>query len=159
MTTPDEPIEERALAEMASVLGNLAAWPYPQTPAVLRFLPPQGQQMQSTDLPRVYLVPGRGSNLDGAGVTRGSRLYEHVLHVDVHGVIEGDETILADTWRWRLRKDVLDTLHRHLSLGGLARAMTFTDRPEDVDPGEIAPKAWFTQPVTIRLVDEYTVAP
>jgi hypothetical protein len=158
MTMPDEPIQEKALAAMADALSNLTGWLYPRVPTVERVLPPPPETMPSEGLPRIYVVPATGSRMQDPSGTRDGRAYTHALYVNVHGVIEADAETKADTWRWRLRHDVVATLHLNLSLSGAAWGLSFDDRPEAVDSGEVAPKAWFLQPVTILLKEQYPTA-
>lgn len=162
-----EPSAEKAMAAIADLLSNLSGgrsggWVYRRTPTVLRSFPIPGQQIDPASLPLLYVLPGRESRLEAAGGNRDRRAYQHDLNVDIHGVVLGDATTLTDTWRWRLREDVLEQLHLHLSLGGLARGIDFdapgAARLETVDAGEIAPMGWFMQPITVWLLDEYDTA-
>ena len=156
MSPISEPPQEQMMAAVAGLHSDLSGlrpggWEYPRTPGVERTLPPPGSQMPSELLPRLFVVPGSGARLEPAGVGATSRAYAHAMHVDIHGVVEADEDTLADTWRWRLRQDVLATLHGHLSLSGTARVIDFNERAEAVDQGELLPKVWFVQPITVGL--------
>lgn len=162
----EEPKAEKCMAALADILSTLSGvrpggWVYPRTPSVDRIVPPFGSQMSSDTLPRLYVCPGRGGQLKGenkGGIGIAHRTYQHALHVDIHGIAEATTGVLADTWRWRLRDDVLDALHLNLTVMGLAQGMDFDERPEEVDAGEIAPKVWFLQPVTVWLLNQYATA-
>jgi hypothetical protein len=150
-----EPIEEKVMSALAFILGNLdgvrpGGWVYPRTPTVDRILPPINAQMSSATLPRLFIVPARASTLRPAG---SSGVYNHHLEVDIMGVVEATDldTTLADTWRWRLRQDVLEQLHLHITLDGNAHRIEFHTRPEQVDAGETGSKVWFLQPLTVLL--------
>lgn len=152
----NEPGEEKVMLALADILSGLSGlrpggWEYTRTPGVDRVLPPPSTQMPSDLLPRLFVVPGTGSRLEASGTGRDSRAYAHALHVDLHGVVEADADTLADTWRWRLRDDVLRTLHQNVSLNGTARGIDFNERAEATDAGELAPKLWFVQPITVWM--------
>jgi hypothetical protein len=153
-----EPPEVLALAAIRELLGDLSGerpggWEYVQTPSVVGWpLPPAGQQMKSVDLPRIYVLAASGSQLEGAGQGRGSIAYRKGFLVDIHGLIEGDGTADADTWRWRLQDDVIGTLHANWTLFKAAMdGLDFTQRPQGVDQGEFSNVALFIQPITVRL--------
>lgn len=158
----NEPTAERAMAAIATLLSDLSGlrpggWTYPRTPSVTRELAPPGYQMRSEDLPRITIIPGTKSRL----VQQAGRLgiYQHEFHIDIYGFVEGDSEVIADTWRWRLRQDILETLHQHLSLDGLlVRPLDFSERPQEVDSGDLVPKGYFMQPITVRLLDTYQTA-
>lgn len=153
------------MAKLSDILGGLAGvrpdgwdginpggWEYPRLPTVDRILPPKDAQMFSELLPRLFVVPARGSVVKGQNQRQ--TIYRHRLMVDIHGVIEATENppVLMDTWRWYLRHDIITTLLRNMTLGGLAERLDFEERPEQVDAGEVGPtKGWFLQPITVWL--------
>lgn len=167
----DEPLAEKIMAAIADRVSDLSGvrttptaggWVYSAVPTVGRVVPPP-EEYRSVPTPALYVAPGRGSQLEPAS---GRRIgYWHRLRVNIHGLIEETRdpatqaiTTLADTWRWRLREDVLAVLHEDLSLGGLAKTLDFTDRAEDVDLGDLMPRAWFVQPVTVVAVTQFASA-
>jgi hypothetical protein len=153
-----EPPEVLALAALREILSDLSGerpggWTYPQTPSVVGWpLPPPGQQMNRDELPRLYVVAASGSTLEGAGIKGAALAYRKAFLVDIYGVIRGDDTATADTWRWRLLDDVLMTLHQNWTLFKTAMdGIDITQRPQGLDTGEFSTDALFIQPVTVRL--------
>lgn len=171
-----EPGTEQVMAAIVDVLSGLSGvrpggWEYVRTPSVKRGLLPPGTQMRSDDLPRIYVVPGRATRLKRVGAA--THTYQVSLNVDIHGMIESDPTDLsvsAETWRWRLREDMLQTLHQNffqtLSLNlpllnvsvGSAQDVILGERPEDVDSGELFPKVWWMVPITVWFLQSYATA-
>lgn len=163
----DEPLAEKIMAAVADRLSNLSGvrttptangWQYAQVPTVGRSVPPP-EEFRNVAVPALYVVPGRGSQLERASGR--PTPYWHRLRVNIHGLIEEtrdpdtQEIItLADTWRWRLREDVLAVLHEDPTLGGLVKMLDFSDRAEDVDLGELMPRVWFVQPVTALALSQ-----
>ena len=154
------------MAKLEELLGALSGarpggWVYPRRPVVSRLAPPNPLPQEADAYPMIRIIPGRGSQLEGAGIAATRRLYRYGFHVDIHGVVAPDEDAIADTWRYRLREDIAQVLHEHCTLGGVAETLEFgggRDRREDVDEGQIAPKAWFVLPFTVWLRQEYATA-
>ena len=153
-----EPPEVLALAAIRELLSDLSGerpggWTYVQTPSVVGWpLPPAGQQMKPEELPRIYVLAASGSLLEGAGQRGAALAYRKGFLVDIHGLIRGDGTANADTWRWRLLDDVIGTLHANWTLFNAAMdGLDFTQRPQGVDQGEFTSDALFILPITVRL--------
>lgn len=163
----DEPLAEKIMAAVADRLSNLSGvrmtptaggWQYAQVPTVDRSVPP-ADELRNRPVPALYVVPGRGSQLERAS---GRPMpYWYRLRVNIHGLVQETRDsdtqeilTLADTWRWRLREDVLAVLHEDPTLGGLVKMLEFSDRAEDVDLGELMPRVWFVQPMTVLALSQ-----
>ena len=160
-----EPREVTALAMVREVLSDLSGergdplgvrpggWTYPRLPTVHGWpLPPLGLQMNTPDLPRLYVLAASGSQFEGAAQTFGKIAYRENFFVDIHGFAAADESADADTWRFRLLSDVFETLHANWTLFKTAPdGLDFTQRAGGVDNGELGHIAVFVLPVSVRL--------
>jgi hypothetical protein len=163
-----EPKREQAMVALAELLGALSGirpggWIYPSLPTVSRLAPPHQLPTEESAYPLIRVIAGRHSQLQPTGNGRAARAYLDRFHVDIWGITapshDGISETIADTWRNRLREDIVETLHLNPSLGGVAKLIDFAggnDRREEVDHGgELGEKVFFVLPVTVVLQNDY----
>jgi hypothetical protein len=138
---------------------------YPNLPRVERLPPTHEVPADNSAYPILRIFPGDGSNLDAISHGVGLAAYYDNFHVNIFGMVapstDGVNDTPADTWRHRLRQDVVEMLHQHFTLGGVAETILFAGPKllEDVDLGRVAPKAYFVLPINVLLKESYSLAP
>lgn len=172
-----EPKSERALLKLMEIFTGMTGvrpaggWTYAHDPVVDRsYLPPGPTQvMPAGKAVRLLVGSGDGSQFarygpgEDTGADAKRRAYVYRFRANVRGYtlatnLPEEGPVLAETWRERLLDDCLDTLHRNLALGGVARGIDVTADKLVIDGGELAPVAAFLLPITVELVGGYATS-
>jgi hypothetical protein len=141
-----EPLEEQGLKAVVAMLEGMTdvrPWGgnYPNQPRVSRDLPLSTMAIGQCPLLVVTLAidgsdHGLGETVEGMVTVGGAIGYKSTFVFDVVGYVQGN-SVPADTWCLRLRKDVLDTLcARAEAIPGLPQARSLWPvGPTEFDPG------------------------
>lgn len=165
-----EPLEEQAILVVVALLEGMTGvrpWggEYPKSPTVSRELPPAVIGIPNYPHLVVTMRAGGsgydlGEDVDGMVSVGGAIGYKSTFAFDVVGYVQATESVKADTWCLRLRKDVLDTLCGHAeALAGVPQCRSLWPTGEtEFDPGVLGERVRaFAQSYALTFDDVMTL--
>lgn len=120
-----EPLRDQALDKLVEKLQALTgtrSWggAYPSPPLVTRIYRPI-ETVQ--EFPHLIVVEASGSRMRLSTTAGGDAGFEDAFRVVVYGYVLGDDVTSRSRWIQRLQLDVIETLLKSQTLGGLIRGL------------------------------------